>query len=657
MAESFLEKLTDNPNKRLFLQKKQSILEETQQAKNNDAFEQLHVDDLENIGRVINGKLLFFGKSSGEWMRNTDVVVSDEKYDMMTMTTENLNNNPEHYLTQQSQKDLLTTIVSVWAPQANNISAWLWFKWYRQDDENINTVLDKINTSLKVGVPINPEILLWEFRNIFSLMKTAEKEEDIIGSNDIQKIENIFFHSSGSYQEKEIKILNLMRYGGWSGNSEGVKNIVSNRLLQEPWFEKENSIINHKNIQEFLESDYELLHSKGYFKPIHANSTNITIKLATKKNLLQNTKLATIMSEENAKALLKLYTETRKKLSKRDLQKELPKINAQREENWEIPFTLIQYRQEQQYTTIKASIETFKSIIIFDNVAKRKDRWNENTYLGMYANISWLWESELWDYLAIKDENIDSAIDFASTLAIGAMTMWVWWLAVKWAQWLLKVWKLAAYSNRSSKLAQWMYKTSKFFKAWKVLRYKTVTKTWKVVYKKSSLQTVLWNSALDGVTFHEGATFAQNLLFRDFEDLWKWLLDPHEIFKSMLFMWWLNSLKYLSEVKWLAPIMNFEMKIPKKYLEPTTIQKVLYWTWNFAAKSVRDWTLMFGISWAIEQWIWDGWNPSVEEYLHFIALIQVMHLKDKKIPFKKIIPRVFKKNQPSFSLTQPSFQN
>ena len=187
--------------------------------------------------------------------------------------------------------------------------------------------------------------------------------------------------------------------------------------------------------------------------------------------------------------------------------------------------------------------------------------------------------------------------------------MWVWIAATIWARTILWWARVVSIWNR---ISRWL-RIANYVKKWTNTR---------------AIWWFIWNSIVDWVAFHEWATIMQNILYKDIENWWDWLTDSHEIIKSIAFMWWLNSLKFVSKIKGMSPIMNYEMKVPKDYLNPTTFKKILYWTWNFWVKWVRDWTIMFWISWAIEEYIWNGWNPSVKEYLHFVALIQLMHLKD-----------------------------
>jgi len=92
-------------------------------------------------------------------------------------------------------------------------------------------------------------------------------------------------------------------------------------------------------------------------------------------------------------------------------------------------------------------------------------------------------------------------------------------------------------------------------------------------------------------------------------------------------MWALNSLKYVSKFPWMPKIKNLLDKVWKKYIKKEIILKVLKWTWNVGLEG----SSMFIISGLINKLNWEWWNPTVKEYLQFIALIQLMHLKDIKI--------------------------
>jgi hypothetical protein len=63
-------------------------------------------------------------------------------------------------------------------------------------------------------------------------------------------------------------------------------------------------------------------------------------------------------------------------------------------------------------------------------------------------------------------------------------------------------------------------------------------------------------------------------------------------------------------------------------LKPGNIKTVLEKSLNILVPWIRDWTMMYWISLGIDFASLEWWHPTVREYLEFITLIQLFHLKD-----------------------------
>ena len=577
---------------------KKKIIEETWKNISLEEWRQMSWKDLEEHIEIDDKwSIIIFWKSLDYWVLDVPHFWTEEQKNWLDKYLDNYNRNREKIIErikrQIEQISLMKDIVRIWQTEAVHIANSVWFKWIRDDDEKILWNVEKINKIIQIWVPINEEILKENFEKIFSLMLDWEKEENIIGEDDMQKVKEIFFDKKLSKEEKEIKIFNLMRYWGLSWNSETIKDIVANKLLEKKEFEKEKEILENPKLREYLEDE-------------------------------DIWKLREILSWEQADKALEIYQKTKEKLEIA-LKQRLGEENEKRQKEWKTkeekrPLSLEEFKKLNNFTenSINITLNTFKHILISEKLDKKWNRWNENkSFEWMYANMIGLAETKgIWDYFTFADENIDNLIDFWVTLAIWAITMSAWIAFTVWARAFITTSKMV---NIWNKVSKW-------------LRFAKYVEKWT---KSRSILWFTWGAVLDWVTFHEWASLMQNILFWDFERWKHQALDTNEIIKSIAFMWGLNSLQYISRLPWMAKIMDFKMKIPKQYLDKNVMLKVLEWTWNFTISWVREWTIMFGISQVIEQVLWNWWNPTVEEYLQFVALIQLMHLKDVWIWMRK----------------------
>ena len=108
-----------------------------------------------------------------------------------------------------------------------------------------------------------------------------------------------------------------------------------------------------------------------------------------------------------------------------------------------------------------------KNVLLRKKIASMTNRWNINSLTWIYANISWLWKTHHDDWIIISDNNIDTAIDIWSTLALSAISMWIWMLVARWAlawvTYLANTTKLTSWINRISKIKN----LSKVWTIWK----------------------------------------------------------------------------------------------------------------------------------------------------------------------------------------------
>lgn len=621
-------KLSENPNlqdelyiEKLIKKEKKEIQNEAKKEISVEKFYHMSWEKLKENIRVVDNKLTLFWRNIDYWL--SEFMWSSEQLKWYKEFSENFIKNQTEIIDridkQFKDKNLIIDILDIWLDEAKKQSAWVWFTAIRTDDNIIIDNIKEINKELKWTKwkewesdikGLNDVVFEWllnpgnnsfdiKLNKIFDLMKKSEQEESIIWEDDLNEIKDIFFNRDNKYktfEEKQVKIFNLMRYWWLSWNSEWVKNTIAYKLIEKEEFKIEKDILDNPMILEYLED----------------------------KNLKR---LEGLLWKDLADSVLWIYNKTEEK-TLHWLKMNLSKVNEERKKGNKKLLNLEEYKKETNiYDNILTwTLEWFKHILISNNLSKRENRWNEiNSLTWIYANMSGLSEYN-WttsDILTISDNNIDLAVDFASTIAIWIVTMWAWiWLVV-----VSRGAMLARRANKVSKLWKAFRATSMWLKVWK---YKHLSIWGKVVVKWGYIWELVWGSILDWIAFHEWATLMQNIMFREFKDMWEWLNDFNHIIKSIAFMWWLNSLQFVSKLPWMWKIMNFEMKIPKDYLKPSVIKKVLINTWNFSLKSVKEWSIMFWISWATEQWLWEWWDPSVEEYLHFVALIQIMHLKDMK---------------------------
>lgn len=611
-----------------------------------EEFRYMTLDDLVKNLRIIDWKLTIFWKNLDYFYEQ--VLISDEDNDKLDQVLEH-KVFVEQFQKQFKLKSLLNDILDIWQTEGLTIAGQLWFKGYRKDDNIILDNIKKMDDILKdFWVPVDEKIFNAQVESIFKLMEESENQRFakwVIWIKDFSNVKQLFFEDI-SIEEKQIQIFNLMRYGWWSWNNEKVKEKVADKLIWENTdFIYIENLLNNSKFDEIIEND------------IHFWDTTYTHSCLVPQNSLydQEMKLTTgsliaylskfeYKKDKEGKGI-KLWDKLASILAKIIIKKQelikekFKQTYNEKKESWEFweNDTFELYLENNKEELIKHTLyevkNSFKHVLLRQEIEAKKNRWTEeNSLTWIYANIIWLWETQKGDVITISDEYIDLAIDFTTTLAIWAMTMWSWALAIKWTKYLHSIWKAIAYTDRHSKLARIVYTWSKALKFWK---YKWLAIWWKTIYEGWYVWELIWSSVLEWLSFYEWATFIQNAISREKEDWNKWLWDKKEFVKNIAFMWSLNSLKFLSKIQWMPKIMNFEMKIPEEYLKPWNFKKVLEWTWTFWVSTLRDWNIMFWISLLTDKLVWEEWNPTVREYIEFVTLIQLMHLKDMKKRHKK----------------------
>lgn len=484
---------------------------------------------------------------------------------------------------------ILSQILEIWITQANKTANWLMWKDSRDDDEiimkKVGEVQDKFSYIFQ-DVQKWKEIDTNDINDIWKLILEAESEESIIWASDMEKVKWFLMNDIDNKDQKLIKIYNQMRYGWMSWNSETVKEKVANHLLSSDEFKDINKILRNPKLFEYISNN-------------------------------NKAELEKILWKDLSKVILETYSKIKSKQEKHrdEYAKQLELINAEKKKAWEKEINLDEF--------IKLNVDLSIENILTHSLLERKveneaKRWSEkDSYKWMYANITWLWENKWFinDWVfTISDNNIDTAIDISSTLALSIVSMWVWALAARWAlaaaTWWARVTTLADWVN-------WLWRVWWLAKFW-------------------ATATIEW------VSFYEGTTITNNLIY--WNTTWNnetW--NTKEIFKSIAFMWVLRwASKVMEEAKlanaikkdsikiwqvwktWLdlwktwntlATIWNLSEKVPALMFKNTSITAVLAEAWLLTSTSI--W-LEYAFEWEAD-WTW-------EEYLQAIVMVWAMKM-------------------------------
>ncbi len=470
---------------------------------------------------------------------------------------------------------ILNEILDIWKTEANNIVDWLFWKSARKDDDIINNQIKWIEKDFSnlynwviTNKSWNSEPLI---NSIFEKIQKAESEESIIGSNDMKEIKKILLSDNLDKDEKLIKIFNLMRYKWLSWNSTTIKEKVANHLLIKPEFKNISEILNNKNLLKYIEN----------------NNKDELNKLIWNKEI----------SEEILEAYKKIKVKQEK--HRDEYSKILEKINKNKKVKWEPEILLNDFIE----LNVNYSIQTLvKHTLIESQIESMPNRWNENSdYTWIYANLSGLSSTSSWDVLVIADDNIDTAIDIWTTLAISAVTMWVWMIAARGAMMAVNYWSKAL-------------------------------KIWQATSRAWSLVRFVWTAGIEWTSFYMWTNTMNNLVYWNFEgyNIWENNLNLKEVSKSIAFMW---VLRWVSKIMKSIKDVNFKKSVAgSTYLDKTEINllkigkltekvpplmfKNTSITWVLA----EAWLLTWTSTWIEIAFEWE-WNWSWEEYMQALIMV------------------------------------
>ncbi len=480
---------------------------------------------------------------------------------------------------------ILSQILEIWISQANKTVDGLFWKDSRNDDE---IILQKIWEVQDKFSYIFQDVQKWknidvnDINDIWKIILEAENEESIIWASDMEKVKWFLMNDTDNKDQKLVKIYNQMRYGWMSWNSESVKEKVATHLLNSPEFNDIDTILKNPKLLEYISNN-------------------------------NKAELEKILWKEMAKTILETYSKIKSKQEKHrdEYAKQLAPINNERIKAWEKEIALDDFLK----LNVDLSIENILTHALLERkIEADNKRWSEkDSYKWIYANITWLWENKwiISDWiLTISDNNIDTAIDISSTIAISLVSMWVWALAARWAlaaaTWWARATWAASLVNKSA-------------------RYWGLAKFW-------ATATVEW------VAFYEGTTITNNLIY--WNSAWNSeTTNAKEIFKSIAFMW---VLRWATKVMENAKLANAIKQDSKVNLWPKWLD--LWITWNTLALVWRIWEkvppLMFkntsitavlaeaGLLTSTSVWLefafeWEA-NWTWEEYLQALVMVSVI---------------------------------
>lgn len=526
--------------------------------------------------------------------------------------TPDLLKEKERLSKQTEKKELLLDIVEIWTEKAMNIKSEMWLKSFRNDDDFIQRKIDEIYKILQdINIPMSDDIFNNLINYIFKQFEMWENISDIIWVYDMYKVRELFFDDKLDREQKLVSIFEQMRYRWLTWNSATIKDKLSNELLSKDDFKSIRDLLFDDSVIDLIK-----IWDSEWFK---LALSWIEFESETKK-------------DDFVTEVMKNYQNIKTKIEKLNENWEiLENINKYRIENWQ------QLLEKEEFIEMQIS-ESFmtymKYSLIKNKVSMMHNRESEKTLTWLYADMIWLWEKKTTDWINLEDENIDTIIEIWSWLVIWVMTMWAWSLAVKWWHYFVeivntwirldkisKAWKWAKlfwwwikwlWNNASRLLWRWVNGFEEFI----------ATKYPKLLPQLSNVNTstwkFIWNSILDWVTFHEGATLMSNLIYKEIDKIWEWTTNLEDIMKSIVFMWTLNWLNYVSKIPWYEKIESFSQKIPNNYLSKKAVEDILKASWMFTT-----WWFIYSISWTIDKAFWEWWNPTVKEYLEFVALLAI----------------------------------
>ena len=463
------------------------ILEESERMKreleeeilqNPENINNLDIETLrEHLQVEKDGSLSLFKKPLAYWILH---------FDIPNLFPNNLSEEIEQNF---QKKNLLWDILGVWVEQASRIQQGILLKYIRDDDEiiqtQISTVISLYKNLEQQFFMLNTEEFNEKIREIFAAMYVAEDQEEIIGNDDVQTVEDAFFSSSSTNESQFLQIMNALRYGGWSGNSTWVQNVIEQRLLQKEDFQDVREIISR--IPEFIdlleESDYKSLRN--------------------------------ILGKEISSVLITNYLKIKHTITKR-LQ----------EQEWGASEEDI---EKAIYAGIQESLSLLlQKSLIYQKISHMSHRGNsEYSLTWMYADMVGLGENKwfLNDAFNVSDENVDWIIEWWVSLGIGLLTLWAGTLAMVWTRALISwVW-LTSRLARSGKILNFIW--------WSALDgfsfYEWATIFSNALYKED------WHDIFDGTA--------------DIKEIWKSMLFMGILNGVMRWAWVLKNKPFIQNIE------------------------------------------------------------------------------------------------------------
>ena len=361
-------------HKQILENKKNEVTWETERKVGIEEFEQMSWKNIEKYIKPVNWKLFIFGKDISYWNNNAEF--KEEHFEWLNNFLENkkvIKNLKEQF----DKQELLINILQIWIPEAQKQSMSVWFKAFRSDHILIDINIKKINEIIEdLWVPISENIFKKDVKNIFRLMKFTENEESIIWEGDLKKIQEIFFDEKIDNKTKEIEIFDLMRYGWSSWNSEWVKKVISDKIIDTKEFKTEKELLKNPQILEYLEDDSERVNNVWHHNRRWRRLVNVSLKLEK------------LLPKRQAISLINIYNKTKSSFNYK-LKISLRDENNKRLQEGKKKITIEEYKKENNIwdKILEVTLEAFKHILIYDKMDKKGDRWNENNLTGIYSNM------------------------------------------------------------------------------------------------------------------------------------------------------------------------------------------------------------------------------------------------------------------------------
>ena len=488
---------------------------------------------------------------------------------------------------QIQQYESFLDIAQIWLGATDDYLAWLYFTSFRSIDDVLENNVAEVRlklSDLSQYIWWEPEMLDQKISEIFTLMRKTEldtiapnwqgdeservdffKETKgwIIWVNDIWKVQALFFDESVAPEQRKIGILQSMRYEWLNWNSQWAKAVLVKELLWKDSNSDIQTLLHSQELVEVLEdADFE--------------------KLA----LLIN-------SPDIAKEIQKNYNSIHKsaKESYLEFKKENPENTTWKEE----------YIDSVCANSCK---HLLSQLLIQERIMWLENRWDEDSYEWLYANIIGLWETAKWDFLTLSDSNIQASIEFGTMIAVSTLTMWSGIVAV------------SATSAVGRGIGMWT-KLASYGKTW-------------------AMSAKLGWAVVEGTAFYQWMNLANNLIYRDlkndFQGNWKDYLsheagNAEEITKSIFFLW---AYKAIQKMQIWQSFENLATRVPDKIINAQSINLLLKTT-NLPIVAGG----FYLTEWMLLELTWEGWKPTMEEYLTFVALIWVFKLWMDKIQSPK----------------------